>query len=70
MPNIQNLTDRIRNLGTTAVIFKIDIKRAFRNFKMEPSDVYMLGLHWQNKNYLKAWKLKKNLKNVHLNHSL
>ena len=52
LPNIDDITNRIKQVGPTAVLFKIDIKRAFRNFKIDPVDVHLLGLYWQEKYYV------------------
>ena len=45
-PTIDMILQRIRELGPTALLFKADIERAFRNLPIDPRDVRFLGLHW------------------------
>ena len=44
LPTIDHITKRIRSLGRGCMIFKIDIKRAFRHVKLDPRDYDLLGL--------------------------
>ena len=52
LPSIDDVASRVLELGPKALIYKVDIRRAFRNFKMDPADVDKLGLYWQNKYYV------------------
>ena len=45
LPTIDHITNRIRSLGKGCMIYKIDIKRAFRHVKLDPRDYDRLGLH-------------------------
>ena len=51
-PTIDNLICKIKEMGPTALMFKVDLQRAFRNLPMDPADYPVLGLHWQNQTYL------------------
>ena len=44
LPTIDHITNRIRSLGRGCMIYKIDIKRAFRHVKLDPRDYDLLGL--------------------------
>ena len=44
LPTIDHITKRIRSLGRGCMIYKIDIKRAFRHVKLDPRDYDLLGL--------------------------
>ena len=43
-PSIDNITAALRNLGPGAMIYKIDISRAFRHLRIDPRDIDLLGL--------------------------
>ena len=44
LPTIDHITSRVRKLGRGCMIYKIDIKRAFRHVKLDPRDYDLLGL--------------------------
>ena len=44
-PSIDNITAALRNLGPGAMIYMIDISRAFRHLKIDPRDIDLLGLY-------------------------
>ena len=44
LPTIDHITNRVRKLGKGCMIYKIDIKRAFRHVKLDPRDYDLLGL--------------------------
>ena len=44
LPSIDTITNQIRKLGKGSLIYKVDISRAFRHVKIDPSDYYLLGL--------------------------
>ena len=48
LPTIDHITKRIKSLGRRCMIYKIDIKRAFRHVKLDPKDYDLLGLHQDN----------------------
>lgn len=51
-PSIDSIARRIVSLGDKAMLFKIDLSRAFRNMRIDPRDVHHLGLCFQDKYYL------------------
>ena len=42
-PTIDNLVNKIRDIGPQALIFKVDLERAFRNLRMDPAAYPFLG---------------------------
>ena len=44
LPNIDNITNKVKKFGRGSLIFKIDISRAFRHVKVDPPDYPLLGL--------------------------
>ena len=51
-PSVDTITNSLQNLGTSAQMYKIDISRAFRHIKVDPADIDLLGLHFQDKYFL------------------
>ena len=47
-PSIDNITDEVLKLGKGCQIFKVDISRAFRQVPIDPGDLDLLGLHWED----------------------
>ena len=50
-PTIDHLMHELAKIGRGAHIFKIFICRAFRHLKVDPFDIDLLGLHW-NQHYV------------------
>ena len=48
LPTIDTITSKLVKLGKGALIYKIDISRAFRHVKIDPADYKYLGLHFQD----------------------
>ena len=48
LPAIDHITKCIKSLGRGCMIYKIDIKRAFRHVKLDPKDYDLLGLCQNN----------------------
>ena len=48
LPTIDTITNKIAKLGKGALIYKIDISRAFRHVKIDPADYRYLGLHFKS----------------------
>ena len=46
-PTVDDVVNQIRTLGPQALLFKIDLERAFRNLRIDPFDYPLLGLQWQ-----------------------
>ena len=44
LPTIDNIVDNILDIGPGALLYKVDIARAFRQLKINPSDYKYLGL--------------------------
>ena len=44
LPTIDNITDQVKSLGRGCKLYKVDISRAFRHIKLDPSDYDLLGL--------------------------
>ena len=51
LPSIDALADRIRNLGPGCKIFKIDLRRGYRQIPCDPKDIRWLGYVFQGKWY-------------------
>ena len=45
LPTIDNITNHIKSLGRGCKLYKVDISRAFRHFKLDPRDYDLLGLY-------------------------
>ena len=45
-PSIDDITAQVVRLGRGCLLYKVDISRAFRHIKMDPSDYDKLGLNW------------------------
>ena len=43
-PFIDNVVDRLKKLGPGALLYKVDISRAFHHLKIDPGDLDLLGL--------------------------
>ena len=42
--SVDNIVDKLKTLGDTALLFKIDISRAFCHLRIDPGDLDLLGL--------------------------
>ena len=47
-PIIDLLVETINAIGHNALLYKIDLERAFRNLRIDPFDYPVLGLKWQD----------------------
>ena len=47
-PSIDNITNEVLKLGKGCEIFKIDINRVFRHVPIDPGDLDLLGLYWED----------------------
>ena len=43
-PSVDTVVNSLRTLGTGALLYKIDISRAFRHIRIDPGDLDLLGL--------------------------
>ena len=51
-PSVDSIIRILKNLGPSVRIFKVDISRAFRQLKVDPGDIDLLGLQHRNQLYL------------------
>ena len=42
--SVDHIVDSLKELGTDALLYKIDISRAFRHLRIDPGDLDLLGL--------------------------
>ena len=47
-PTVDNITDALKACGKGALLYKIDVSRAFRHVKVDPFDYDLLGLKWRD----------------------
>ena len=50
--SVDCITSSLRKLGPAAMIYKIDSSRAFRQIKVDPGDIDLLGFKFENKYFL------------------
>ena len=46
LPSVSSMVDRLNSLGTGCLMFKRDLKGAFRQFPVDPGDYMFMGLSW------------------------
>ena len=46
--SIEDVCEMVLSLGSGALIFRRDLRQAYRQFPVDPSDYYLLGYHWDN----------------------
>ena len=46
-PSIDNITHALNTLGPGAMLYKVDISRAFRHIRVDPGDIDLLGLSYK-----------------------
>ena len=51
-PSVDSITNSLRNLGPSGQSYKIDISRAFRHIKIDPGDIDVLGIKYQDHYFL------------------
>ena len=51
-PTIDNLVAQISKIGPHALLYKVDLQRAYRNLRVDPLDYPALGLKWDEKIYV------------------
>ena len=52
LPSIQSMVSRMNILGKGCLLYKRDLKGAFKQFNIDPSDYKLTGLEWQGKIYI------------------
>ena len=51
-PTVDDIVDRIISLKGNCLLYKVDIRRAFRILKLDPKDIVFTGLQWKGKYYV------------------
>ena len=51
-PTVDDIVDRIVLLNGKCLLYKVDIRRAFRILKLDPHDIIHTGLQWQGKYFV------------------
>ena len=46
-PTVDDITSELKRLGRGALLYKVDVSRAFRHVKVDPGDYDLLGLYWE-----------------------
>ena len=52
LPSISSMVDRLNQLGPNSLLYKRDLKGAFRQFPSDPGDFCFAGLRWDGSIYL------------------
>ena len=53
-PTIDQVVEHIQLLGPSAMLFKVDLERAFQNLRVDPYDYLLLGLKWYDITYVEV----------------
>ena len=53
-PTIDTIADRVASLGSGCLLLKRDLKRAYRQFPIDPFDYPLLGYQWNNELYFEV----------------
>ena len=51
-PTIDQVVERIKLVGPSALLYKVDLERAFHNLHVDPFDYPLLGLQWNTDVYV------------------
>ena len=51
-PTLDNIMEAISTMGSDALIYKIDLKRGYRNLRSDPRDLSVLGWSWRGEHYV------------------
>ena len=51
-PTVDHIVQAVNNLGSDSQLFKIDLKRAYRNLRSDPRDFSVLGIQWKSQRYV------------------
>ena len=52
LPSVQSMTSRLNELGKECLMYKRDLKSAFRQFSTDPGDFKFTGISWEGKAYV------------------
>ena len=51
-PTIDHIVQKINEIGSNALLYKVDLERAFHNLRIDPLDYKVLDLMWQNQMFI------------------
>ena len=52
LPSVSSMVDRVNDLGVGCLMYKKDLKSAFRQFPLDPGDYAFTGLKWEDDIYV------------------
>ena len=52
LTSVQSMVSRLNELGPGCLLYKRDLKRAFRQFSIDPGDYSYTGVSWEGGIYL------------------
>ena len=52
LPSVSSMVDRLNSLGAGCLMYKKDLKGAFRQFNIDPGDYRFVGLSWDKKIFI------------------
>ena len=52
LPSVQSMVSRLNTLGSGCLLYKRDLKSAFRQFSIDPGDYRFTGMSWKNKIFI------------------
>ena len=52
LPSVKSMIDRVNDLGPGCLLYKRDLKGAFRQFSLDPGDYRCTGLFWEGKIFI------------------
>jgi hypothetical protein len=54
-PNVDDLVGIIKDKGPRCMLFKKDLKRAYRQIPVCPGDIHFIGFSWENCLFVDKW---------------
>jgi hypothetical protein len=51
-PSVDSLATQIKLIGPSALLFKKDLRRAYRQFRIDPGDSHLLGYFWDGQLFI------------------
>ncbi len=54
-PSIDTLAERVHDLGPGCLIYKGDLAKAFRQIPVDPGDIPLLGVFWEDRYYFNTY---------------
>ena len=52
LPSPDSLASKIRELGSSCLLYKVDLKRAYRQLRSDPFDWALLGVQWADEQFI------------------